>query len=75
MQRLNLVARPKRKYVVTKDSDHGLVVPGNLLDRNFEVEQINTCWVSDITYVLVASKWMYLATFIDLADRMVVGST
>ena len=73
MQKLNLVARPKRKYVVTTDSDHDLAVPGNLLDRNFEVERINTCWVSDITYVLVGSKWMYLTIFIDLADRMVVG--
>jgi len=73
MQKLNLVARPKRKYVVTTDSDHDQIIPDNLLDRNFEVEQINTCWVSDITYVLVASNWMYLTTFIDLADRMVVG--
>jgi len=37
------------------------------------VERINTCWVTDITYVLVATRWMYLTTFIDLADRMVVG--
>jgi len=73
MQRLNLVARPKRKFAVTTDSDHGFKITDNLLDRNFDVECINTCWVSDITYILVGRSWMYLTTFIDLADRMVVG--
>jgi len=73
MQRLNLVARPRRKYVVTTDSEHDFSIADNLLNRNFEVENINTCWVSDITYVLVDRRWMYLTTFIDLADRMVVG--
>ena len=73
MHRLNLVARPKRKYVLTTDSNHDLRVADNLLNRNFKVAQLNTCWVSDITYILVASRWMYLTTFIDLADRMVVG--
>jgi len=73
MHRLNLVARPKRKYVLTTDSNHDLKVADNLLNRHFKVAQLNTCWVSDITYILVASRWMYLTTFIDLADRMVVG--
>lgn len=73
MQHLNLVARPKRRYVVTTDSDHDFKIAENLLQRNFEVEQINKFWVSDITYVLVSNRWMYLTTFIDLADRMVVG--
>lgn len=73
MQRLNLVARPKRRFVVTTDSEHNFTIADNLLDRNFDVEHINTCWVSDITYILVNNKWMYLTTFIDLADRMVVG--
>jgi len=73
MQRLNLVARPKRKFVVTTDSDHDYKIADNLLDRKFEVEYINTYWVSDITYILVDRRWMYLTTFIDLADRMVVG--
>ena len=73
MQRLNLVARPKRRFVITTDSQHDLAIADNLLDRNFEVEHINTCWVSDITYILVSNRWMYLTTCIDLADRMVVG--
>jgi len=73
MQHLKLVARAKRKYVLTTDSNHNFNVPKNILNRQFQVNQINKVWVSDITYIRVASKWMYLTTFIDLADRMVVG--
>lgn len=73
MSELNLIARPKRKYVVTTDSEHEFRIADNLLNREFSVKEINTVWVSDITYVRVASRWMYLTTFIDLADRMVVG--
>lgn len=73
MKRLKLVARAKRKYVVTTDSNHGYKIADNILNRQFQVNQINKVWVSDITYIRVATKWMYLTTFIDLADRMVVG--
>ena len=71
MRVLHLIARRKRKFVNTTDSEHDFKIAENLLDRQFEVEKVNTVWVSDITYVRVASRWMYLTTFIDLADRMV----
>ena len=70
---LGLVARPKRKYVHTTDSGHDLSVSPNLLDRNFEVEEVNTVWVSDITYILTDEGWRYLTVILDLADRAVVG--
>lgn len=73
MQAMNLTARPKKKYIVTTDSDHGFEVPDNILDRNFTVDSLNSVWVSDITYIRVANYWMYLTVVIDLADRMVVG--
>jgi len=73
MRMLCLSARPKRKFVITTDSDHDFKVADNLLNRQFEVAQINQAWVSDITYVRLANRWMYLTTMIDLADRMVVG--
>jgi transposase InsO family protein len=73
MKVLCLTARPKRKYITTTDSDHNYKVADNLLNREFAVDHINKVWVSDITYIKVASSWMYLTTMIDLADRMVVG--
>lgn len=45
----------------------------NLLDRQFSVSTLDTVYVSDITYLKVGRKWHYLAVFIDLFSRMVVG--
>lgn len=73
MQRMNIAARRKRKYRITTDSNHDYRVFENLLDRQFDVEIPGTFWVSDITYIRVASFWMYLTVVIDLADRMVIG--
>lgn len=73
MSALNLVARPKRKYINTTDSDHGFKVAKNLLNRNFDAYQPNSAWVSDITYIRVGNYWMYLTIILDLADRMIVG--
>ena len=39
MQVLNLTARPKKNYVITTDSKHSFKVPGNLLNRNFNIAQ------------------------------------
>lgn len=75
MHVLGLVARVKRKYVHTTDSTHDLRISPNLLDRNFEVEQVNKVWVSDITYIPTDKGWRYLTVILDLADRAVVGWT
>ncbi|MBK6997761.1 MAG: hypothetical protein IPH31_23815 [Lewinellaceae bacterium] len=40
-----------------------------MLDRNFDVEEVNTVWVSDITYILTDEGWRYLTVILDLADR------
>ena len=63
----------RKKYVVTTDSKHNYRVSDNLLDRNFNVDKTGKVWVSDITYFKVGSKWNYLTTIIDLADRKVIG--
>jgi transposase InsO family protein len=73
MQVLNLTARPKKKFVITTNSVHDYEVVGNVLNREFNVDQLNRVWVSDITYIRVSNYWMYLTVIIDLADRMVVG--
>ena len=66
-------ARGKRRYVVTTDSKHNLPVAANLLDRNFEPEQPNAVWTSDITYIPTDEGWLYLAAVIELHSRQVVG--
>ena len=67
--------RPKRKrrFVPTTDSKHNLRVSRNKLKRQFITSKPNTVWVSDITYIDTREGWLYLATFIDLYSRKVVG--
>lgn len=62
-----------KAFVVTTDSGHGNAVANNVLDRQFTVNKANAAWVSDITYIPIATGWVYLAVVIDLYSRMVVG--
>jgi len=73
MKALNVKARAKTKFKCTTDSNHNYPIKPNLLKRNFYTDELAMVWVSDITYIWVKTKWMYLTTVIDLADRMVVG--
>lgn len=73
MKRMNIAARTKKRFKVTTDSKHDYSIFDNLLNREFDVDQPATVWVSDITYIRVANYWLYLTVVIDLADRMVVG--
>jgi putative transposase len=73
MRKNKLVARQKKRFKATTDSSHDYPVSPNLLDRNFSVDFINQCWVSDITYIDTMEGWLYLCTIIDLFSRRVVG--
>ncbi len=76
MREDGLVARPRRRYRRTTDSNHAWPVPGNLVARKFEVAQVagpNRVWVSDLTYIPTGEGWLYLATVLDLGTRCVVG--
>ncbi|PAV31315.1 hypothetical protein CIL05_01290 [Virgibacillus profundi] len=73
MNELGLRAVPKERYVVTTDSNHNYNIYPNLLDQNFEVDEPNTVWVTDITYVWTMEGWLYLASIIDLYSRKVIG--
>lgn len=73
MNELGLRATPKEKYIVTTDSNHSLPIYENLLDQNFDVEEPNHVWATDITYIWTLQGWVYLACVIDLFSRKVVG--
>ena len=68
-----LNCRPRKKYVATTNSRHNEPVAPNILDRQFSVQEANTVWVSDITYLPTTQGWLYLCIVLDLFDRMVVG--
>ncbi len=73
MKENNLHCRSVKKFKVTTDSKHNEPVADNILDRKFTVSAPNKVWVSDLTYLKVGKKWCYLAVFIDLYSRIVVG--
>ena len=73
MKDMGLRAKTKRKFKVTTDSDHQMATAPERLRRDFSTEAPNKVWVTDITYLRTVAGWMYLAVFIDLYSRRVVG--
>lgn len=69
----NLRAKAGRKYRITTQSEHVYPIAPNTLNRQFDTVRPNEVWVGDITYLWTSEGWMYLAVFIDLFSRMVVG--
>jgi len=60
----------KRKY--KRGGAPSLVAP-NHLQRQFDVQEPNRVWVTDITYIRTYEGWLYLAVVLDLFSRQVVG--
>ncbi len=73
MQENGLIAKAARKYKATTNSDHPHPPSPDLLNRNFETEEPDSAWVSDITYIRTEEGWLYLCTVIDLFSSKVVG--
>ena len=73
MRKAGIKAKRVRKFKLTTDSRHSEPAAGNLLDRRFDVSEPDKVWVSDITYLWTGEGWLYLAIFLDLFSRMVVG--
>ena len=73
MRQHGIVAKRRRRFRKTTDSEHALPVAPNVLERRFEVDAPNKVWVTDITYVWTREGWLYLAAILDLYSRAVVG--
>lgn len=73
MRAQGLRAKARRKFKATTNSNHNLPVSPDLLQRDFSADAPNRKWVGDITYLQTTEGWLYLAVFIDLHSRRVVG--
>jgi transposase InsO family protein len=73
MRELGLAAVQPRAYKRTTLPGNAPVAAPDLLDRDFTADAPGQRLVSDITYLRTGEGWLYLATVIDLATRMVVG--
>jgi len=72
MREDNLLCVRKRKFVVTTDSHHDRKVYPNLVEE-MTLTGIDQLWVADITYIRLASQFVYLAVVIDAFSRRVIG--
>jgi len=67
---LNPWRRPR--FVRTTDSDHdGPIFP--FIAKTYEVHGPDQLWVADITYVAIATGFVYLAVVLDAWSRRVIG--
>jgi transposase InsO family protein len=74
MRVMSLAARKHKSYVPrTTDSRHGGPICANLLLERQAPTQAHEVWLSDITYVATGEGWLYLAGFLDVATRRLVG--
>lgn len=73
MREYGLLAEIRKAFVTaTTDSDHEFPVYPNLV-KDREINGPNEVWVADITYIRIATCFVYLAVILDLFSRKVVG--
>ncbi|MBL1261654.1 MAG: hypothetical protein COB33_014140 [Thiotrichaceae bacterium] len=51
MKQVGVESKSKKKFKTATNSKHGRPVAPNLLQRNFKVNQPDTVYASDITYI------------------------
>jgi transposase InsO family protein len=73
MRERGIVARQKRRFRRTTDSNHANPIAPNVLARDFAPAAPNQAWAGDVTYIATSEGWMYLAVLLDLFSRRVVG--
>jgi len=64
--------KKRRRFVKTTDSNHPYPVYPNLI-RALNVTTVNQVWAADITYIRIATAFVYLAVILDLYSRKVIG--
>jgi len=73
MRAEGIASQIRPKWIQTTDSSHHWPVADNLLDRNFDPNELGVALVGDITYILTKQGWVYLTTVMDLGDRQIIG--
>ena len=73
MRAKDIRARNGKAFKYSRSSEAMTNVADNLLWRQFAAERPNQKWTTDITYIWVKDRWLYLATVMDLHSRYIVG--
>jgi len=72
MREHDLQPKRHRRFVATTDSDHDCPIFPDLTHDRI-VDGPNQLWVADITYIAIATGFVYLAAILDAWSRRVIG--
>ena len=73
LKELGLKARNGKNFKYSGSGESMRNVKANLLKRKFKADRPNEKWTTDITYIWLHGKWLYLAVVMDLYSRAIVG--
>jgi hypothetical protein len=68
MREYDLQPKRRRRFVATTDSDHDCPIFPDLA-RDRIIDGPNQLWVADITYIAIATSFVYLAAVLDAWSR------
>jgi len=72
MRERGLGIQPRRRFAKTTDSNHdGPIFPNRY--RNVIPERPDQVWVTDFTYIRIATGFVYLSAILDACSRKVIG--
>jgi transposase InsO family protein len=63
----------RKRRVCTTNSHHDQPIAPNLLLGRATPSRANEVWVADITYILTAEGWLFVAAVMDLYSRQILG--
>lgn len=72
MREANIRSKQPHKHKYKIIDEPSKVAP-NLLQRQFNVQTVNTAWCGDVTYIWAGTQWLYLAVVMDLYARKIIG--
>jgi len=73
MRSMDLYAKGARRAYKNYNKKHANRAWANVLQQDFTQEHWNKVWLGDITYIPTHEGYLYLAAFLDLHTRKIVG--
>jgi transposase InsO family protein len=73
LAQVGLRCKTRRRCKAPTAAGQAQTVAPNQLNREFTVQEPDTVYVGDITYLPTGEGWLYLAVVLDLCSRAVVG--
>lgn len=68
-----IMAKRRRRFIVTTQSKNNKHIVPNKLNRRFYSSAPNKVWVGDVTHIRTKAGWLYLAILLDLYSRKIIG--